>query len=142
MGKFHDLTGQKFGKLTVIEHKGKNAHKHTLWLCRCECGNKIIIRSGDLVTGSTKSCGCSRQESLKKHGKRNTRLYNIWANMIQRCTNQNIPAYKNYGARGIVVCDEWHKSFASFYEWATTHGYSDELTIERIDVNGNYAPEN
>jgi hypothetical protein len=142
MGRFHDLSGQQFGKLTVIERKGKNKHKQTLWLCVCKCGNQVVTTSGSLVTGTAQSCGCSRGESNTKHGMAHTRLYHIWANIIQRCENPNNSSYKNYGGRGITVCDDWKNDFQTFYDWSMANGYLEDLTIDRIDVNGNYEPSN
>lgn len=141
MGKFKDLTNQKFGKLSAIEAKGHDNGGHYLWLCVCECGKQVITSSNSLMSGRTKSCGCSRGPSIKKHGFKGTRLYHIWGNMKQRCTNPKNPAYKNYGGRGITICDEW-LSFSVFMTWALENGYSENLTIDRIDVNGSYCPEN
>lgn len=149
-GVVDDLTGQKFGKLAVIEHAGKANDGHALWLCQCECGSKPIkVPSNALKLKRTTSCGCIPTEIIKKagtnsatHGKRHTRLYNIWANMKQRCSNKNNPRYKDYGARGITVCDEWLHNFQSFYDWSMANGYKDDLTIDRKDNDGNYDPSN
>lgn len=145
MGKFIDLTGQKFGRLTVIkrvENKGKN----TYWLCKCDCGNIKSVRVDSLKNGSIKSCGCYQKEMIKKchtiHNKCHTRLHSIWSNMKQRCFNKNAKRYSQYGGRGITVCEEWKNDFMSFYDWAMANGYNDNLTIDRIDVNGNYEPNN
>lgn len=138
-----DLTGKKFGMLTAIkrvEDKIYSSGRHSvMWLCKCECGNEKIIARGALVKGETKSCGCLKGEN---HKMSNTRIYEIWQGMIRRCNNPQRNEYKNYGGRGIKVCDEWEKSFIAFRDWALTNGYSDTLTIERKDVNGNYEPEN
>lgn len=139
-----DITGEKFGRLTVIE---KTRVKGRLsWICQCECGNTIIASLTSLQTGNTKSCGCLRKEVTgklnKKHGMRRTRLYNIYQKMLIRCRNSNDPKYPIYGGRGIKVCDEWKNNFENFYLWAFENGYSDELTIDRIDVNGDYEPSN
>ena len=142
MGKFKDLTNQKFGKLSVIEVKGRDTGGHYLWLCACECGKQVVTSSNSLMSGKTKSCGCSRGPSIKKHGLTKTRLYHTWSNMKQRCINPKHPAYKNYGGRGITVCEEWLSSFSVFMTWATANGYSEDLSIDRIDVNGSYCPEN
>lgn len=142
MGRFHDLSGQQFGKLSVLERSGRNKHKQTMWLCACECGKQITTTSGSLVSGAAKSCGCSRGEANKTHGLSGTALHHTWANIIQRCENPNNSAFKNYGGRGISICDEWRYDFQTFYGWAIANGYRDGLTIERIDVNGNYDPSN
>lgn len=151
MGKFIDLTGQKFGRLTVIaraeNHIQTNGQRKTQWLCQCECGKKIIIKASDLKSGHTRSCGCLRIEKITKHGLIGTRIYIIWHNIKQRCYNPKDSNYKNYGSRGIIMCDEWLKDFKSFYDWAKAHGYDEntkrgECTIDRIDVNGNYEPSN
>lgn len=152
MGKIIDLTGQQFGKLTVIErvHRIDPTIKHpaTFWKCRCECGNEAVVRGGHLVSGHTKSCGCFGSEvriqngSISKHGMSGRRPYRIWTQMKTRCYNKSDEHFPDYGGRGITVCDEWKDSFESFCDWAMASGYSDDLTIERIDVNGNYCPEN
>ena len=132
MPKLNDLTGQRFGRLTVLERT------ELKWLCKCDCGNKKIVAGGHLVSGDTKSCGCLRI----KHGMRNTRLYSIWHGMKERCYNTKHKFYKHYGGRGIKVCEEWKNDFQTFADWALSHGYADNLTIDRIDVNGNYEPSN
>lgn len=141
MGKFIDLTGQRFGRLVVnsrAENKVDNSgRKRTMWNCMCDCGKSIIVESSHLKSGHSKSCGCI----TKKHGMFGTRLYKIWDGMKYRCFNEKHNQYKNYGGRGITVCDEW-MDFIPFYEWAMSHGYRDDLTLDRIDVNGNYCPEN
>jgi hypothetical protein len=145
MPKVIDLTGQKFGRLTVTERAGaKNGH--AAWKCVCDCGTVIETRSCDLRNGKTTSCGCLHNEMTanitKSHGKCNTRLYSIFRGMKERCYNPNVKHFKDYGGRGISICDEWRNNFQAFYDWAMANGYSDELTIDRIDVNGNYCPEN
>lgn len=134
----NDLTGQKFGKLTVIE-RAKNRGKVIYWLCKCECGGIIEVQSAHLKNGNTKSCGCMKGN--KKHGQRSTRLYRIWIGIKQRCLNPKNPHYKDYGGRGIKLFDDWLK-FEPFYQWAVSNGYNDILSIDRIDVNGNYEPSN
>ena len=140
MGKFIDLTGQKFGRLTVIKYVGKSK-----WLCKCECGNEKIVSTTHLKN-DTKSCGCLRAENTKKrntkHGFRYSRLYIIWKDIKRRCYNKNSKSYYLYGERGIIVCQEWLDDFMNFYDWAMPNGYKDNLTIDRIDVNGNYEPSN
>lgn len=117
---------------------------HSRWVCKCECGNKIIVRGNNLKFG-TKSCGCLKKENGKKqlttHGLYYTRLHRIWNNMKNRCNNINIKDYKNYGGRGIKVCNEW-EDFKPFYKWAINNGYGDNLTIDRINNDGNYEPNN
>lgn len=146
----YSLIGKKFGKLTVIEKLDKPiGEKCNFYLCKCDCGKQKIVRSGDLLSGRTLSCGCYGLERLleyvsttKTHGLSDTRLYSIWRGMKERCYNPEHRGYKYYGERGIIICDEWLNDFMSFYNWAIEHGYSDELTIDRIDVNGNYEPSN
>lgn len=146
MRALEDLTGKRFGRLLVIGCAGKNQSNQTKWSCLCDCGNTITALGYNLKNGNTKSCGCLQKDIMKtqllKHGKTGSRLFNTWLHMKQRCNNPNDRAYKNYGARGITVCDEWQNDFEAFYTWATTSGYSDNLTIDRIDNNGSYSPEN
>lgn len=147
--KPYNLEGQRFGRLTAIEICGRSKSKKVLWRCSCDCGNETIVSSCHLMSGHTKSCGCYASERAKTlaketrvtHGQRNTRLYNIWSSMIERCTLKKQKAYHNYGGRGITVCEEW-KTFENFYNWAIENGYSDELTLDRIDNDGNYCPDN
>lgn len=138
--------GDTFGQLTVIKKYGKDKHGNILFLCKCTCGNETVATANNLRKGHTKSCGCLRQKSRHQstfiHGMRGTRLYNIWKGMKQRCNDKNCRAYKWYGARGVKVCDEWDKEFTIFYKWAINNGYSSKLTIDRINVDGNYEPLN
>jgi hypothetical protein len=142
-----DLTGKRFGKLTVLE-RSKNIGKHTAWLCKCDCGKEKAVMAEHLVKGATTSCGCILSENLrtgklhKIHGMTKTRLFGIWTGMLNRCRNSKVKCYKNYGGRGIAVCEEWKNSFEAFHKWAVSHGYTDSLSIDRIDNNGNYCPEN
>lgn len=140
-----DLTGEKFGRLEVLYRAGEIG-KRTKYVCKCECGNSIIVYGCNLVTGATASCGCARKESAAKlrfsHGKWGSRLYRCWRNMIDRCNNPKNKEYRNYGGRGICVCQEWESSFETFYLWAMSNGYRDDLTIERIDVDSGYSPKN
>lgn len=137
---FKDITGQKFGKLTAL-YRLHNYHKNgTYWLCICECGNLPDVNNANLVSKNTSSCGCTKGNY--KHKKTDHRLFWIFHDMKQRCYNQNSKAYKDYGGRGIAICKEWLYNFENFYNWAMEHGYNDNLTIDRINVNGNYEPSN
>lgn len=139
-----DLTGQRFNYLTVINYAGQRKGR-TYWRCRCECGNVIDVYSYSLKSGNTKACGCHKKDGWnngRTHGLSKTRQYRIWRNMKNRCENPNDKYYVNYGGRNISICSEWRESFKSFYDWAMENGYSDELTLDRIDNNGNYEPSN
>ena len=148
MGKFKDLTGMKFHKLTVIAQAGRDSYKKILWKCKCDCGNETITHGRDLMNGHCKSCGCvlneNRRKKAKYKGLSNTRIYTIWNGMIQRCTNPNSDSYSDYGGRGISVCREWcgEQGFFNFLGWALNNGYSENLTIDRVNNNGNYEPSN
>lgn len=142
MPKALNLIGEKYGKLTVLEKAGKDKRGCWLWLCKCECGNETIVNGAKLKNGHTKSCGCGSAGNHISHGKTGTRIYRIWQAMKSRCSNTDIPAYKDYGGRGISVCKEWESDFVCFYNWAISNGYDDNLSIDRIDVNGNYEPSN
>ena len=139
-----DLTGLKFGRLTVIEKQGSDRHG-VKWLCECDCGNTKTTYSHRLTGGSVQSCDCFQRDynalRFYKHGMTNTRLFNIWSSMRERCTNSNAINYKNYGGRGITICGEWHE-FQNFMDWAMSNGYDKNLSIDRIDNNGNYEPSN
>lgn len=115
-----------------------------MFLVKCDCGTEKEILSHNVVNGPVKSCGCKSGEMKRqiKHGMHDTRIYQTYADMKQRCLNPNNPRYHRYGGRGIIVCDEWLSDFLNFYNWAVLHGYKDNLTIERIDNDGNYCPEN
>ena len=141
--------GQKFGKLLVIDRyedyitpKGK---RRVQWLCKCDCENIIHATIDNLRTGHTTSCGCARKGVHVKHGdaryKNPSRLYYIWSSMIQRCENPKSNGYKNYGRRGIKVCNEWHE-YEAFKAWALNNGYSDTLSIDRVNNDGIYEPSN
>lgn len=141
MGEFIDLTGQKFGRLTVIQ-RVPNKKDKVMWLCKCICGTEIVCAGNHLKSGASRSCGCYRREKRTSHSMTSSRLYSIWANMKTRCNNPQSKRYKDYGERGIHVCDMWVNDFVAFHEWAISNGYSDDLTIDRINVNGDYTPEN
>lgn len=144
-----NLSGKTFGRLNVLEYAySKNSRRY--WKCKCKCGNVVYISTNDIKNNHTKSCGCLRKEVAKKnfieshttHNLTNTRLYNIWRSMKKRCYLKTHQAYKDYGGRGIKVCDEWKNDFMSFYNWAIENGYKEGLTIDRINNNGNYEPSN
>lgn len=168
MPAMKDLTGQRFGRLTVIQPNGKDSQGHYKWLCACDCGNLKTIVGTYLTRGETQSCGCLHTEVVKahnrsaakiestarwnrvykhKHGNAGSRLYRVWGGMKKRCYNPNDSAYQYYGARGISICDDWLNDFSQFREWAMANGYDEtakhgECTIDRIDVDGNYEPGN
>lgn len=146
MGSFIDMKGQRFGRLTVIERVGTSKNRQPIWLCKCDCGNETTSTRSNLVFGTMRSCGCLKNERVatlnKTHGLTHTRLHRIWLNMKTRCHNPNFKQTESYLGRGITICDEWDKSFKSFYDWAMENGYSDDLSIDRIDNDGNYCPEN
>lgn len=145
LGRKHiDLIGKRFGRLTVIELVGKDKSYNKLYKCRCECGNFKIVPQDRLVTGKTKSCGCLKKERLTKHGKSRTKLYDVHQQMLARCYNPNSKNYEKYGKYGITVYDEWRdeNGFSNFYNWSMLNGYSEGLTIDRINTYGNYEPNN
>lgn len=141
-----DLTGQRFGKLTVIE-RGENKGKYTTWICKCDCGNIKRIRTDALRSGVTVSCGKHQLDHLKNRqykypqDVRNRRIRNVWHGMMRRCNDEKDRSFKNYGGRGIKVCEEWN-DYVSFARWAMRNGYSRNLTLDRIDNDGNYEPSN
>lgn len=143
--KENDLTGKIFGRLYVCKPVRK-CGRNNVYLCQCDCGNYTEVLQSNLIQGKSSSCGCYQKElaskRFSKHGKRNTRLYEIYYNMKSRCYNENNKRYDSYGGKGIAICQEWLDDFMNFYNWSMANGYSDELTIDRIDVNGNYCPEN
>lgn len=149
MSKLIDLTSKKFGRLTVIERaedyispKGK---KYTQWLCQCDCGKFKVVSTSRLKDGTTQSCGCYSKETKEKHGLCNSRLYEIYYGIKKRCLNKNSKSYKDYGGRGISICNDWldqDVGFVNFYNWAISNGYKDNLTLDRINTNGNYEPSN
>ena len=144
MSNQKDLTGKKFGRWTVLKYAGKGSGK---WTCKCDCGTIKDVKTANLTHGWSISCGCYREEKCIKavttHGQSRTKLYKVWNSMKQRCENSKIKYYKNYGARGICVCEEW-KDFSNFYKWAIEHDYYNlkRPTIERINNDGNYCPDN
>ena len=142
--KAKNLTGMKFGNLTVIK-KTKRKNRNNIWLCKCDCGKFVECYQYNLERGTSTSCGCLRsfyaKQTRKLKGKSTGSFYKKWFSIKTRCYNKNTPSYKNYGGRGIKMCDDW-LDFLKFEEWALKNGYSDGLTLERIDVNGDYCPEN
>ena len=141
--KLKDLSGKRFGRLTVLCQDHTDNYRKIYWKCLCDCGNISIVRGNALTTGNTQSCGCRVYESKNtKHGLKHTRLYRIWSGIKHRCYCKTSPYFYRYGGRGIVMCDEWRTDFMSFYNWALSNGYSEDLSIDRIDVNGNYCPDN
>lgn len=136
-----DISGQKFNMVTAIKYVGNDKQNCPLYECLCDCGRIFISRRSSLVNGHTKSCGHHRAKYATTEEKKE-RLFPIWRNMINRCYKPSDPAYKRYGGRGISVCDQWRNSYYDFREWANNNGYSDDLTIDRVDNNGNYEPSN
>lgn len=140
--KFMDLAGQRFGRWVVLE-RAPSKPKVTLWLCRCDCGRLGTPHAYDLRGGKSVSCGCFKTEVTRarvlKHGESDSRLHRIWRGMRKRCLNPSAAGYANYGGRGVAICPEWN-TFTLFRDWALTNGYDDALSIERVDVNGDYAP--
>ena len=140
--KLIDLSGQKFGLLTVL-YRVSNYKGRAKWLCKCECGKSVEVFGYNLTRGNSTSCGCLRKiNQFKKHGLYNSRLYNAYIHIKQRCYNPKDKAYKNYGERGIVMCEEWLNDFMNFYNWSMSNGYKYNLSIDRIDNAGNYEPSN
>lgn len=148
------MIGRRFCRLVVIDEGEKRLKRNGFyddrWICKCDCGNVKTISGHSLRYGNTKSCGCLGREKgnenlliaqTPKHNQFGTRLYNIWGKMNSRCNCKSATQYPRYGGRGIKVCEEWRK-FIPFYEWSMANGYRDDLSIDRIDVNGNYCPEN
>lgn len=141
------LLGKRFGYLLVTEYLGTNNGK-TLWKCKCDCGEEVVKEGIALTKGSVRSCGCLVRKLNKekaaqnaKHGMTKTRIYKIWQCMKNRCRNSNLHEYQYYGGRGIKVCKEWN-DFLPFYEWAISNGYSEKLTLDRLNVDGDYEPSN
>ena len=131
--------GTKIGRWTIIDNTD------VMHICKCDCGTVKPVKMYSLLCGDSTSCGCSHREMTRKqlttHGLCKTRLHHIWAGIIARCYNENHKSYKNYGGRGIQVCEEWH-DMKTFGEWALSNGYKQGLSIDRIDNDGNYCPQN
>lgn len=148
--KLEDLTGQRFGRLVVVE-RAETTHVSTRWKCQCDCGNTCIVLAQNLKKGHTISCGCYREEirpqNKLKHGIRHTRIYSVYCKIKDRCNNPNNPRYASYGGRGIKMCPEWENSPQAFANWAYEHGYKEdakygECTVDREDNNKGYSPDN
>lgn len=150
MAYYVDMTGEKIGRLTVIERAENDRQGNAQWLCECECGNTKVVRGSALRTGKTLSCGCllsecSRERMSKlafKHGFTGKKIYAVYRSMIERCDKPSNSEYHNYGGRGITVCKEWREDRELFFKWALSHGYKEGLEIDRIDNDGNYEPSN
>ena len=141
-----DLSGQRFGRLIAIERAYRNNNYSWFWRCVCDCGKDTIVNGTRLRNGSTQSCGCLRREralrAIVKHGMYKDRIYNIHSGIVARCTNPRSKCFKDYGGRGITMCAEWRNDFTMFRDWALANGYQNNLSIDRIDNDGNYCPEN
>lgn len=137
--------GDRFGRLTVIERDYQKSNHDTWWRCKCDCGNILSVRTSHLIHGKTKSCGCIRIERIvslnKKHGQSGKSIHNVWMTIIARCDNPRSSIYERYGGRSITYCKEWAE-FSVFYEWALANGYKEGLTLDRINNDGNYEPNN
>lgn len=145
MKNTENLINQKFGKLTVLERAQNDKYNHSQWICKCSCGQIVVVRGTRLKSGITKSCGCLKIEKHPtniKHNKYKTRLYRIWGSMKQRCYNPNFKKRKSYLDKGITICEEWKNDFMTFYNWAIKNGYENNLSIDRIDNSKGYYPEN
>ena len=156
MGKFKDLTGLSFGRLTVISRVDdyvtpSTKRRRAQWLCRCECGTEKVVLGEALTRGLTLSCGCLQKERASEarttHGLTSSRLYSVWSSINGRCYDPDLPTYHRYGGRGITVCDEWRESFQAFHDWAFANGYDEnaprgQCTIDRIDNDLGYTPDN
>jgi len=142
-----DLTGNKYGRLIVIKEMGRK-RKEVCWLCKCSCGNEVVVNGYALRSGHTSSCGCYMKDQTRdknaKHGLYDSKIHTTYFNMKNRCYNPNYKFYKNYGGKGITVCDEWlgADGLMNFYNWSLQNGYSSELTIDRINNNLGYSPDN
>lgn len=144
-----DISGKRYGKLIAIERIPPKTNKknRSLWKCICDCGKETVVRLDMLKNGNTKSCGCGmHQRGPISHGEtacgKKSKIYSVWRAMKARCSNPNDKYFKNYGGRGIYVCDEWKHDFAKFKEWALNSGYKEGLSIDRIDNSFGYSPEN
>lgn len=144
-----DLTGKRFGNLTVLRQDAEVESRHSYWICKCDCGNTKSVRGSSLMSGKQVSCGCVRRsrlalgsQALVKHGGTKTRLYRIYRGIIARTEDPSSVSYRLYGERGIKMCEEWRSDFSTFRDWAMAHGYRDDLSIDRIDNDAGYSPNN
>lgn len=138
-----NLVGKRFGKLVVLKELPiRNEYGRVIWECLCDCGKKFNTSTPNLVSKRTNSCGCLKGENAKTHGLTRTKIYKEYYHIKKRCYNKNSDRYKWYGGRGITMCEDWKNNFMNFYNWAMSNGYKEDLTIERIDFNGNYEPKN
>ena len=146
MKKEIDITNKKFGRWTAIKFSHKDKNGQHFWLCKCECGTVKTVNKISLLQGKTLSCGCYSKEiniiRSTKHNLSHTRIYRIYMAIKARCYNEKVLCFKHYGGRGITICDEWKNDFVKFYDWSMNNGHNDTLTIDRINVNGNYEPNN
>lgn len=141
-----DLLGKRFGRLTAVEPIGPDRYKQIVWRCVCDCGTETFVTASHLNRGAVRSCGCLRRDTTRAnktiHGHRYERLYGIWKNMNKRCHLESDIRYDNYGRRGIYVCDDWRDNYDAFKNWSYENGYADNLSIDRIDNDDGYSPEN
>jgi hypothetical protein len=160
MAKAQNIVGLRFGRLSVLERAGTAKNGAATWRCVCDCGKEVVAITNHLKTGFVQSCGCLKKEQASTNGRKTAvhhgrsrldpkqnRLYSVWKDMKYRCNNPNAKPYPSYGGRGIKVCPEWEKSFSAFKSWALEAGYDydapyGKLTLDRIDCNGGYCPEN
>jgi hypothetical protein len=146
MGRIVDINGRRFGSLLVVGISHRDKARQVRWSCLCDCGRILSLRGGDLRNGRSKSCGCKKGQymsiGLSVHGGTRTRIYHTWRNMIGRCEQTTTRNFQSYGSRGIKVCKEWRHDFPAFRDWALSHGYSETLTIDRVDNDGDYSPSN
>lgn len=150
MSKQIDIAGKRYGLLVPLYRVENDKYGRSAWMCKCDCGTKKVISANDMRSGKTRSCGCLEKynrsifgtRSKRTHQMKNTRIYHIWQGAKNRVFNQNDKHWPDYGGRGITMCKEWATSFECFRDWAFANGYSENLTIDRIDVNGDYCPEN
>lgn len=144
--KADKMIGKKYGRLTVVGFEKDTKEKRYKLVCVCDCGNKAVVSMSNLIKGATKSCGCLWREKIKisnsTHGMSNMRLHKEWRGIKSRCQCKTNHEYDYYGGRGIKICEEWENSFETFLKWALSNGYQEDLTIDRIDVNKDYSPEN
>lgn len=142
MSRSLDVTGEVFGRLTAVRRTGSNSRGKTVWLFECSCGGKCESVLSNVRSGNTTSCGCLSSRLYSIHGMNGTRLFNIYRRMIDRCYNSKHKNYSRYGGRGITVCSDWLSNRSLFFDWAKAHGYDENLSIDRIDNDKGYFPDN